>query len=70
MQHIKSNIVFPKLEQRIHEVIEKVAPMEEQVQDVDGIWYLLRVRPYCSLDNRIEGAVIAMLNIDAVKRSN
>ena len=70
MQHIKPNIVFPNLEQRMHEVIEKVTPLEEQVQDVDGSWYLLRVRPYCSLDNRIEGAVIAMLNIDAVKRSN
>ncbi|HWB14657.1 MAG TPA: CheR family methyltransferase [Pirellulales bacterium] len=68
MQHIKPNIVFPNLEQHIHEVIEKVIPLEEQVQDVDGSWYLLRVRPYCSLDNRIDGAVIAMLNIDAVKR--
>jgi two-component system, chemotaxis family, CheB/CheR fusion protein len=67
MQHIKPNIVYPDLEQRIHQVIEKVAPIEEEVQDTQGVWYLLRVRPYCSLDNRIEGAVIALLNIDAVK---
>jgi hypothetical protein len=69
MQHIKPNIVFPDLEQRTHEVIEKVVPLEEQVQDTEGVWYLLRVRPYCTLDNRIDGAVIALLNVDAVKRS-
>lgn len=68
MKHIKPNIIYPNLEERIHEVIDKVAPLEEEIQDTDGVWYLLRVRPYCSLDNRIEGAVIALLNIDAVKK--
>lgn len=68
IQHLKPNIVYPELEQRIDRVIERVAPLEEEIQDVHGSWYLLRVRPYCSLDNHIEGAVIALMNIDAVKQ--
>ncbi|HVX13730.1 MAG TPA: CheR family methyltransferase [Pirellulales bacterium] len=68
MQHIKPNIVSPNLEQTIHDVIEHVTPLEQEVQDVNGRWYLLRVRPYCSVDNRIEGAVIALVDIDAMKR--
>jgi two-component system CheB/CheR fusion protein len=68
MQHIKPNVVSPNLEQTILNVIEHVTPLEQEVQDVNGRWYLLRVRPYCSVDNRIEGAVIALVDIDAVKR--
>jgi two-component system CheB/CheR fusion protein len=68
MQHIKPNIVSPNLEQSIHNVIEHVTPIEQEVQDVNGRWYLLRVRPYCSVDNRIEGAVVALVDIDAMKR--
>ncbi|HVA48186.1 MAG TPA: chemotaxis protein CheB [Pirellulales bacterium] len=67
MQHIKPNIVYPELEQRIQQVIEKVAPLEEEIRDVRGTWYLLRVRPYCTIDNRIEGAVIVLLNVDTVR---
>lgn len=68
MQHIKPNIVCPNLEQSIHAVIDNITPLEQEVHDLSDRWYSLRVRPYCSLDNRIEGAVIALVDIDAVKR--
>ena len=68
LPHIKPNIDCPQLESWIHDVIEKVAPLEREIQDVHGIWFLLRVRPYCSIDNRIEGAVIALFDIDAIKK--
>lgn len=68
MQHIKPNVVCPNLEQTVHDVIAHVAPVEHEVCDTKGHWYSMRVRPYCSIDNRIEGAIIALVDIDAVKR--
>jgi two-component system, chemotaxis family, CheB/CheR fusion protein len=40
------------------------------VQDKQGHWYLLRVRPYKSADNHIDGAVVALFDIDAAKRAS
>jgi len=45
-----------------------VEARELEVQDAAGRWYSLRIRPYKDLDNRIDGAVLALLDIDAIKR--
>jgi two-component system CheB/CheR fusion protein len=51
------------------EVIETLATKEIDVQDAAGKWYSLRLRPYKSADNRIEGAVLTLIEIDAIKRA-
>src|SRR5262249_16478263 len=39
-----------------------------EVQDREGRWYSLRIRPYRTLDNKIDGAVILLVDIDEIKR--
>ena len=39
------------------------------MRDKDGRWYSLRVRPYMTLDNKVDGAVLVLVDIDALKRS-
>jgi two-component system, chemotaxis family, CheB/CheR fusion protein len=69
--HIKPNIDCPDLERRISEVVESVAPYECQVRDCQGNWYALRIRPYKNLDNRIDGAVLALFDINlSVRHAN
>ena len=67
--HINPNIDCPNLEQLIVECMDAVAPLERDVQDRQGKWYSLRIRPYKSLDNKIDGAVLALFDIDSLKRS-
>jgi two-component system CheB/CheR fusion protein len=67
--HINPNIDVPNLEQLIVECMESVAPVEREAQDRQGHWYALRIRPYKSLDNRIDGAVLALFDVDSLKRS-
>jgi two-component system CheB/CheR fusion protein len=62
------NLEAPELEAMVIEVIETVSTREREVQDRSGRWYLLRVRPYRTLENKIEGAVIVTLDVDAMKR--
>jgi two-component system CheB/CheR fusion protein len=50
-------------------VLNRLAPIEREVQDDAGRWYLTRVLPYRSTDDRIEGVVITFVDIDSRKRS-
>src|SRR6185436_16826333 len=56
------------LQDSINEVMTTLAAKEFEVQDHDGRWYLIRIRPYRTLDNKIDGIVVAMLDIDNLKR--
>lgn len=69
ISNIRSNIDIPELEQRVLQVIETMIPQEVELQDRNGRWYILRLRPYRTLDNRIEGAVMTLVDIDSVKET-
>jgi len=57
------------LEDLLRSVTETLSPVEREVQDHHGKWYSLQIRPYMTLDNRIDGAVIVLVDIDAIRRS-
>ena len=44
--------------------------LEREAQDQQGHWYRLQVRPYKTLDNRIDGAVLVLMDIDVIKKRN
>ena len=69
LSDIKLNIITEELEQLVLEVIENVVIREREVQDRNGRWYSMRLRPYKTLENRINGAVIVMVDIDDHKRA-
>lgn len=62
-------IAVADLDRKIAEVIETVTPFEEEAQRRDGRWYRLHIRPYASVDGRIDGAVLSIVDIDALKRA-
>ena len=66
--HINPNIVGANLEELIAECIDTISLIEREVQDRQGRWYSLRIRPYRSVENRIDGAVLALFDIDVPKR--
>jgi two-component system CheB/CheR fusion protein len=65
---IKPNIDCPDLEKLIGESIDSVATQEREVRDRHGHWLLLRIRPYKNVENRIDGAVLALFDIDTARR--
>ncbi|MFI5387242.1 MAG: CheR family methyltransferase, partial [Fimbriimonadales bacterium] len=66
---LKPRINAPDLEKMILQVIETLAPDEREVQDQEGRWYSLRVRPYRTSENRIEGAVLQLIDVDQLKKT-
>jgi two-component system CheB/CheR fusion protein len=57
------------LEGLLREVIDDAAANEWDVRDERGRWYSLRATPYFTLDNKIDGAVLMLVDIDSLKRS-
>lgn len=49
------------------EVIATLREQEHEVRDRAGRWHSLRLRPYLTLDNRVDGAVLLLLDIDRIK---
>jgi two-component system CheB/CheR fusion protein len=62
---------FPGLElvQDIREVLRTLAGRERQVQGEADAWFLLRVLPYRTLDDVIDGVVLTFLDITQLKRT-
>ncbi|MEO1093482.1 MAG: chemotaxis protein CheB [Cyanobacteria bacterium J06638_28] len=66
---IRFEIDIPNLETLIAEVFDTLNTVEQEVQDREGCWYLLRVRPYRTVANQIDGVVIVLVDIDNLKRT-
>lgn len=66
---IRHNLDLPELEDLITKVITTVRECEREVRTRDGHWYSLRVRPYLTLDNKVDGAVLVLLDIDEAKKA-
>ena len=66
--HIVSNLKYMAMIDDIKSVIETLIFKEIQVETKDGCWYLMRIMPYRTLDNIIDGAVIIFVDIAAIKQ--
>jgi two-component system CheB/CheR fusion protein len=56
------------LEQLLTQAIDSISVQHREVCDAQGRFYSLTVRPYKNIDNRIDGAVLALFDIDDVRR--
>ncbi len=56
------------LDDLIREVGESLRPQEKEIKDRQDRWVRLQIRPYKTVDNRIDGAVITLMDIEALKK--
>jgi two-component system CheB/CheR fusion protein len=64
---IASGLDYPGLAADARQVLRSLAFIEKQVATRDGRWFLVRIMPYRTLENRIDGVVITFSNITAAK---
>ena len=63
VSHIVSNLVgYDRLVEDVRTVLNDLIPKEVEVQTKAGTRYALRIRPYRTLENVIEGAVITFVD--------
>lgn len=56
------------LDSLVSEVGETLSLREIELQDNDGNWLRIQIRPYRTVDNKIDGAVIVLTDIDILKK--
>ncbi|MEQ9441076.1 MAG: CheR family methyltransferase [Cyclobacteriaceae bacterium] len=66
---ITHRLGYQNLQQDARQVLNKLVPIEREVQNEQGKWYLMRVLPYRSTDDHIEGVVITFVDITSRKQS-
>jgi len=62
--HIVSNLKgYDCLIADVKAVLDNLIPQEREVQTIEGKWYAMRIMPYRTMDNVIEGVVITFVDI-------
>ncbi len=60
-------LTYANMAQDIKTVLDTLIPREEEVQTREGEWYLMRIQPYRTVENVIEGAVLTFVDISQQK---
>ena len=70
LEHIMTNLVgYDQLAVDVHSVLDTLSPKEVEVQTRAGAWYLLRIRPYRTSENVIEGCVVTFTDVTTLKKA-
>jgi two-component system CheB/CheR fusion protein len=66
--HITCNLVgYDRLVEDLQDVVDTLAARDVEVQTKAGAWYSMGIRPYRTLDNVVEGAVVTFFDITEIK---
>lgn len=66
--HIVTKLKYDKLSEDAGEVQRTLRPLERRIETQDGHWYLMRILPYRTSENVLDGVVITFINIDEIVR--
>lgn len=67
LQHLVTNFSYRGMISDLSDVLNSLTPKEVEVQTTEGAWYKMRIIPYRTTDNRIDGAVLTFSSIDEQK---
>lgn len=67
LSDLATTLVYPQLEDDARETLRSLNFVEKQVTTQSGQWYQVRIKPYRSLANLIQGVVITLIDITAAK---
>ncbi|NTV01240.1 MAG: PAS domain-containing protein [Chlorobiaceae bacterium] len=65
---IVTELIYPSLPDDAREVLQSLVFSEKQVPATDGRWFSVRIMPYRTQENRIDGLVITFNDISLAKR--
>lgn len=60
---ITSKVIYKKIHHDAKQVLDTLIRKEEEVQDKNGNWFYMRMSPYRTLENVIDGIVITFVDI-------
>jgi two-component system CheB/CheR fusion protein len=67
ISHIATNLRYEKFIEDAKEVLRTLAYKKVEVQTNDGLWYQMRILPYRTTNNVIDGVVVTFSDINILK---
>jgi two-component system CheB/CheR fusion protein len=64
---LASDLIYPELVADAQSVLKTLVFKETPIRTIDARWFSVRIMPYRTLDNRIDGVVITFADITAAK---
>jgi len=64
---LSTTLIYPGLYDDAKETLRTLTFIEKQVATTDGLWFMVRIKPYRTLANVIQGVVITLIDITASK---
>lgn len=65
---ISSDLIYNEMAEDIHQVLQTLVFVEKQVITHDGRWYTVRIMPYRTLEDKIDGVVITFTDVTTAKK--
>ncbi len=69
LDHLTHRLTYEGLGTDAERVLETLIPVERQVQDDEGRHYLLRILPYRTTEDRIEGVVLTFVDVTRLREA-
>ncbi|MCX9157221.1 PAS domain-containing protein [Niveibacterium sp. 24ML] len=66
--HVVTDLDYPGLKEDAEEVLRSLVFQERQARTYDGRWYRVRIMPYRTQDNVIDGVVITFIDITELRK--
>jgi two-component system, chemotaxis family, CheB/CheR fusion protein len=63
-----TDLLYPEIDNHAKEVLRTLAAIEKAITTNDGRWFNVRIMPYRTIDDRIDGLVITFSNITVAKK--
>ncbi len=63
-----SDLIYPELAADALEVLRTLVFIQKQIPAKDGRWFSIRIMPYRTFDDRIDGLVITFINLSDLKQ--
>jgi two-component system CheB/CheR fusion protein len=67
LSELASTLLYPELHADVKETLRTLAFSEKQIATTDGHWFTVRIMPYRTLANVIQGVVITFVDITVAK---
>jgi two-component system CheB/CheR fusion protein len=67
LSDLASTLDYPQLHSDVKETLRTLTSMVKQIPTTDGRWFSIRIMPYRTLSNMIQGAVLTFVDITKAK---
>jgi two-component system CheB/CheR fusion protein len=68
LSDLGSNLLYPELDNHAHQVMKTLTSIETEISTIDGKWFKIRIMPYRTIDDRIDGLVLTFNDITLSKK--